>query len=174
MDAYECVATKLDVRQFESKTVPADVKLKILEAGRLTGSGMNTQHWHFILVQQQESIHRLAQDTTTGRWLDGCNFAVIVLTDAKYDFHGIDAGRTAQDMQLTGWNFGVASCIVTGLREDALREDFGLPNDLSPSILIGFGYPARRLSGKKKDRKQLHEVISLERYGSRFDPQSLK
>ncbi len=38
MDAYTCIATKLDVKDFSSKNVPADVKLKVLEAARLTAS----------------------------------------------------------------------------------------------------------------------------------------
>jgi hypothetical protein len=45
MDAYECVKTKLDVREFSSKDVPGDLKLKVMEAARLTQSGMNNQHW---------------------------------------------------------------------------------------------------------------------------------
>jgi len=44
MDAYQCVATKLDVREYSSKSVPAEVKFKVLQAGRLTESGKNSQH----------------------------------------------------------------------------------------------------------------------------------
>ena len=43
MDAFECVATKLDIREFSSKEVPREIKLKVLEAARLTGTGLNTQ-----------------------------------------------------------------------------------------------------------------------------------
>jgi len=66
MDAYTCIATKLEIREFSSKNVPADVKLKILEAARLTASGMNAQHWRFILVQEPDQLKRLAEDSTTG------------------------------------------------------------------------------------------------------------
>jgi nitroreductase len=45
MDAFECIATKLDVREFSSQNISAEIKSKILEAARLTGSGLNTQHW---------------------------------------------------------------------------------------------------------------------------------
>lgn len=173
MDAYECVVSKLDVREFGSKSAPADVKLKILEAARLTGSGMNSQHWRFILVQERAGLKRLAKDSTSGAWVERSNFAVIVLTDPGYGFHLIDAGRAVQDMQLAAWNFGVASCLFTGMREESLRKDFDIPKEMDPSIVVGFGYSARKLSGKRKDRKRLSDVIFLEKYGNRFEPQKL-
>lgn len=45
MDAYDYIVTKLDVREFSPKPVSREVKLKVLEASRITGSGMNRQHW---------------------------------------------------------------------------------------------------------------------------------
>jgi nitroreductase len=172
MDAYECVASKLDVREFDSKNVPRDVKLKVLEAGRLTGSGMNIQHWRFILVQERGLLRKLAEDSTTGRWVEHANFAVIVLTDPKYGFHLIDAGRATQDMLLAAWSFGVVSCIYTGIDREALQKDFGIPRELSPSVILGFGYPARKLSGRK-NRKPLSNLAYLEQYGKPLNPQEL-
>ena len=84
MDAYDCVTTLLDIRAFVSKPVNSEIKLKILEAGRLTGSGINTQHWHFILVEGKDSLKKLANDSTTGRWVENSDFAIILLTNPKY------------------------------------------------------------------------------------------
>lgn len=173
MDAYTCIATKLDVKDFNSKNVPADVKLKVLEAARLTATGMNVQHWRFILVQGHDELKRLAEDSSTGAWVEGSNFAVIVLTNPKYPFHLIDAGRVAQDMQLAAWNFGVASRVYTGVRDELIRRDFNIPSELNPSIVLGFGYPAKKIIGRK-NRKPLNEIVFLGKYGSRFDPRSFK
>jgi nitroreductase len=87
MDAFECVATKLDIRQFSSKEVPREIKLKVLEAARLTGTGLNTQHWRFILIENKENLKKLAKDSTSGNWVGNCNFAIIILTNPKYHFH---------------------------------------------------------------------------------------
>jgi nitroreductase len=173
MDAFDCVRTKLDVREFDSKPVPADVKLKVLEAARLTQSGMNVQHWRFILVQDKSRLNVLAKDSTTGPWVVKANFAVIVLTDPKGGFHLIDAGRAVQDMQMTAWNYGVASGVFTGVKEEEIRKDFSIPNHLSPTITIGFGYPARKLLGKKK-RQPLNEIAYLDKYGKELEPNQLK
>jgi nitroreductase len=173
MDAYTCIATKLEIREFSSKNVPADVKLKILEAARLTASGINSQHWRFILVQGPYQLKQLAEDSTTGSWVEGSNFAVIVLTNPKYSFHLIDAGRVVQDMQLAAWNFGVVSRVYTGVKSESIRKDFNIPGDMNPSIIVGFGYPVKRIIGRK-NRKPLNEIAFLGKYGNPLDPQGFK
>ena len=166
MDAFECIATKLEVREFSTQKVPSEIRSKILEAARLTGTGMNTQHWRFILVEKKDNLKKLAEDSTSGSWVAGANFAVIVLTNPQYGFHLIDTGRVLQNMQLTAWNQGVGSGLFTGIREDNLRGDFAIPKELSPSVTIGFGYPARKLTGKKKNRLPIHELVFYEKYGN--------
>ena len=106
MDTFECITTKLELREFSTHEVPSEIRLKILEAARLTGTGLNTQHWRFILVENKDNLKRLADDSTSGRWVAGANFAVIILTNPRYNFHLIDAGRVLQNMQLAAWNDG--------------------------------------------------------------------
>jgi hypothetical protein len=69
-------------------------------------------------------------------------------------------------MQLAAWNHGVASGLFTGVRERELRNDFGIPKELNITIIVGFGYPARKLTGRKKDRMQLAELVSYGKYGN--------
>lgn len=168
MDASEAVRTKLDVREFSSKPVPQDIKKGVLEAARLTQSGTNSQHWRFILVQDKKNLKTMAEDSSWGKWVAGTDFAVIVCTDPTKGYHMIDAGRAVQDMQLTAWDHGVASGVFTGIKEQEFRRDFGIPNDLNPTIIVGFGYPTRKLHGKK-NRKPLAEVAFLERFGNGLD-----
>lgn len=172
MDVYDAVLTKLDVREFSPKPVPPSMKSKILEAARMTQSGNNTQHWRFILIQDPANLKTLAKDSKWGKWVDKVNFAIIVLTDPSLGYHLIDAGRVVQDMEVTAWGAGVASCVFTGLDEDACRKDFNIPKNLSPSIVVGFGYPVRKLIGKKS-RKPVSELVSMEKFGNRFSPEGL-
>ncbi len=172
MDAYESATTKLEIREFSSKKVPADIKSKILEAARLSQSGNNSQHWRFILVQDPGNIKLLAEDSLWGKWIDKANFAIIVLTDPSLGYHMIDAGRVVQTMQIAAWGFGVASGVFTGVNRDSFFDDFGVPGDLDPTIVVGFGYPEKKLLGKK-NRKPLSEVAFLEKYGQKFDASAL-
>src|SRR6266581_411252 len=125
MDTHQAILTKLDVRQYSPKKVPSDVKMKVLEAARAAGTGNNQQHLRFILVQNRESIKKLAEDSTSGPWVAGADFAVVVLTDPKLGFHLIDTGRVVQQMQLSAWNSGVISGVYTGIKEEAMRKELG-------------------------------------------------
>jgi nitroreductase len=165
MDAYECIRTKLDVGEFSPKKVPNDVQARVLEAARLTGSGVNRQHWRFVLVQDRERLRRLASDSTSGQWVAGANFAVIILTDPNLGYHKIDTGRVMQDMQLAAWNYGVVSRPFTGMKTSELKRDFGIPDDLSPSAVIGFGYPLHRIRGKKS-RLPMERIAFFETFGA--------
>ncbi len=172
MDTYDAIATKLDVREFATKHVPGSIKLKILEAARLTGSSMNSQHWRFLVIQDRANLKTLALDSTSGGWVESADFAILIMINPSVPGSTIDAGRVLQDMQLTAWNFGVVSRIFIGIKEDALRRDFGVPSELKPSAVLGFGYPKHKVLGKK-NRKPLEELAFSERYGNPLDPKQL-
>lgn len=169
MDTYDAVMTKLDIREFAVRHVENKTKTRILEAARMTASSKNTQHWRFILVQEPESLDTLAGDSPTGSWVRGADFAIVVSIDPKIPASTIDAGRVVQDMQLAAWNDGVASGVYTGINSQELRKDFGIPENLSPTIVAGFGYPKRNLLGRK-NRKPISELAFLERHGKSISP----
>lgn len=169
MDAYECIVTKLEVREFENKNeVSSEIRLKILEAARLTGSSLNTQPWRFIVVQNLDNLKKLSADSTSGKWISGANFAIVVMTNPYFRFHLIDAGKVVQNMQLTAWNYGVGSALFTGIDEDKMKKDFSIPIDYKPVIVVGFGYSKKKIDGKtkKKNRLSLTELVSFEEYGN--------
>ena len=172
MDAYEAIRTKLEIRQFASKNVPGDIKRRILEAARLTQSSMNTQHWRFVVVEDRANLKRLAADSTSGKWVEGADFAIVVLIDPKVTGSNIDAGRVIQDMQVAAWNFGVASGIFTGLDEASMRRDYSVPDGLKIAAVIGFGYPKKKIIGKK-NRKPLEELAFSEKYGEKLKASDL-
>ncbi len=172
MDTYKVILSKLDIRQFDSKKVPAEVKLRVLEATRASGTGNNKQEWRFILVQEKEMVKRLAEDSTSGGWVAGANFAVVVLSDPTLGFHLIDAGRAVQNMELAAWDHGVISGIYTGIKDEKMRKDFAIPAGLKPVAVVGFGYPVKRILGKK-NRMPLSELAFIDKYGNKFDPKKL-
>jgi nitroreductase len=125
---------------------------------------MNAQHWRFILVQEKENLKRLASDSTTGLWVENANFAIIVLTNPKYNFHMLDAGRAIQNMMLAAWSLSLASGIYVGVNPKAMAKDFEIPKELNLSAVLGFGCPKKEIKGKK-NRKPLTEIARTERFG---------
>jgi nitroreductase len=164
MDTFECISTKFEVREFNKKQVPSEIKMKILEAARSTGSGLNTQHWRFIVIEDKERLKKLAEDSMSGKWVIEANFAIIILTNPKYSFHLIDAGRVLQNMQMAAWNYGIGSGLYTKINESKLKSNFGIPNELIPSVIMGFGYPEKTSKNKTKDRLPIDKLVYYEKY----------
>ncbi len=172
MDTIKTILSKLDIRQFDSRKVPAEVKLKVLEAARASGTGINKQEWRFVLVQEKEAIKKLAEDSTSGGWVAGANFAIIILADPQLGFHLIDSGRAIQNVQLAAWDQGVISGLYTGFKEERMRKDFAIPSELKPTVVVGFGYPTKKILGRKK-RMPLSELAFVDKYGNKFDAKKL-
>ncbi|HKR74018.1 MAG TPA: nitroreductase family protein [Candidatus Nitrosocosmicus sp.] len=166
MNTVDCIATKLDIREFSNDSVPPNVISTILKSARYSGSGLNTQHWRFIVIKEKNNIKKLSEDSTSGQWIVGANFAIILLTDPNYGFHLLDAGRVIQNMQLSAWDNGVGSGIYTGIKDDKMRNDFKIPLNLSISAVVGFGYPRKSITGKRKNRKPINELAFNEIYGN--------
>ena len=63
---YECVVSKLDIRQFKDQDVSEDTRLRILDAARQTGTGLNSQHLRFVLIDGKKRFNLLAEDSSSG------------------------------------------------------------------------------------------------------------
>lgn len=166
MNTLDCIATKLDIREFSKENISSSIISTILDSARYSGSGLNTQHWRFIIIKEKNNLRKLSEDSTSGQWIVGANFAIIILTDPKYGFHLLDAGRVIQNMQLSAWDNGVGSGLYTGIRDDTMRNDFRIPSNLNISAVVGFGFPKKSITGKRKNRKPLNELAYNEVFGN--------
>lgn len=166
MKTLDSIVTKLDIREFNNENVSSNTISTILDSARYSGSGLNTQHWRFIVIKDKDNLKKLSEDSTSGQWIIGANFAIIILTDPKYGFHLLDAGRVIQNMQLSAWDGGVGSGIYTGIKDDRMRSDFKIPSNLNISAVLGFGFPKKSITGRRKNRKPLNELAFNEFFGN--------
>ena len=166
LGTYEIVVSKLDIRQFKDIDVSNEIRLKILESARQVGTGLNSQHLRFILIDSKDMLQLLAEDSTSGGWVSGANFAIVILTNSDYGFKMLDAGRALQNMQLVAWSEGVGSGLFTGIRDNKMRTDFNIPEDLDIAVIVGFGYPSRKLTGMRKNRVSMNNIVYHQRYGN--------
>jgi nitroreductase len=168
MDVFEALRTLLAVRSYQDRPVPDDVVRRIVEAGRLTGSGMNGQPWHFIVVRDRDMLRRLGALASSGRYVAQAPLAIVVAID-RSRFGVSDASRAIQSMLLAAWADGVGSNWVGFGGLDQTKALLDIPANLDVLAILPFGYPARPVGRGKKQRKPLREVAHLERYGRPFE-----
>ena len=163
-DVFDAIRTLLAVRSYQSTPVPDALIRRIVEAGRLTGSGMNRQPWHFIVVRDPETLRKLGALASSGPYVAQAPLAIVVATD-KGRFAVSDASRAIQSMLLTAWADGVGSNWVGFGGLAKVNAVLDIPAGLDVLAILPFGYPARAVGKGEKQRKPLREVAHLERYG---------
>ncbi len=169
MDAFEAIRTILAVRSYQDTPVPEEVVRRIIEAARLTASSINLQPWHFVVVEEKETLRQLGRMAKTGPYIADAALAVVVAIEKDNRFGVSDASRAIQDMMLTAWDDGVGSNWVGFGGLDAASRLLGIPAGMEVLAIIPFGYPIEAIGRGIKKRKPLNEVVSRERYGQSFD-----
>ena len=168
MDVFDAVRTVLAVRSYKEKPVPQDIIRRIVEAGRLTGSSMNGQPWHFVVVEDRDTLRQLGRLARSGPYIAQAPLAVVVAIE-KTRYAVSDASRAIQSMILTAWAEGVGSNWVGFLGLTEVKPLLGIPDDLDVLAILPFGYPAQVLAQGKKRRKPLSQVAHRERFGHPFE-----
>jgi nitroreductase len=168
METFDAIRTVLAVRQFRDAPIPEAIVREIVEAGHLTASSGNGQPWHFIIVQDKDTMRRIGALARTGPYIAQAPLAIVVATD-KTPYAVSDASRAIQSMILAAWSRGVGSNwvgFVGGL--DAVKPVLGIPDDVDVLSIVPFGYPTASIGAGHKKRKPLGEVASRERFGQPF------
>ena len=155
------------IREYADRAIREEVTRRIVEAARLTASASNVQPWHFVLVRERDALRKLGSLVRTGPYTANAAAAVIVAYQKDKGEVGLsDASRAIQSMMVSAWGDGVASN-WTGFagRLDNVRKEFGLPDAYEVLAVVPFGYPKRKVIGRKK-RKPIGEIVSAERFGT--------
>jgi nitroreductase len=157
----------LAVRDYQDTPVPPEVIGRIVEAGRLTGSSRNTQPWHFVVVENRDTLRQIGALARTGPYIAQAPMAIVVAVE-ETPFAVSDASRAIQSMVLAGWAEGVGSNWVGFLGMNEVKSLLGIPEALNILAILPFGYPAQQLGQGKKERKPLGEVAHREQFGQPF------
>ena len=172
MDGYQCIRSRRTVREYKPDAIPQELVRKILQAGRWAPSSSNTQKWHFIVVQNRDTLAALGKIATHGPFIGQAPLAIAVLMDDA-PRPQLDAGRALQQMELMAWSEGVGMCFV-GVREDdqqrAIKELLGIPEGMELITLLPFGYRAEGAEGSGAPRKAFEDIVHWERFGETVQP----
>jgi nitroreductase len=141
MDTFLCIASKRDQRAYADDAVPADVRGRILDAGRIAGSAQNRQPLRFFVLEDRDVLERVAQTVYVADNLRGARLVIALVARGR---PGFDAGRAAQNMMLAGWNEGVTSCPNGMPDPQETANVLGLGEDESVVNVLSFGYPAEQ------------------------------
>ena len=160
-------------RAYRAEPLTEEVLTAILEAGRWTGSSLNSQPWTFLVVLDGEGKKSLSSTGRFSSHLESAAAVVVLIGDpGRGEF---DLGRVAQNMMLAASDLGVGSCPATLHDQSAVRQLLGIPDDRVARHAIAFGYPDPEVEPTVRQvmksvtgpsRRPLDELVHWETYGS--------
>jgi nitroreductase len=168
MEAFEAVRTMLAVREYEDRPIPEELVRRIVEAAWLTASSMNKQPWHFIVVEDRDTLKRLGQLVSTGPYIAQAALAIVVAIEESR-FSVSDASRAIQSMMLTAWSDGVGSNWAGFLGLPEVKSFLDIPDEMTVLAVVPFGYPTRDIGKGQKKRKPLGQVAHRGKFGQPFE-----
>ena len=157
------------IRNYENKPVSERDLNMILKAGMNAPSARGSRLWEYIVIRDREMLEKI---NTMFRLIPtrDADFAIVVCANHTKEKSRpltwlLDVGFAAQSLRLQAEQLGIASvsCRIypeNDGRAAKFRELLDIPADVTPTIIIPFGYPA----SKGKEQVWDPTIVHREKY----------
>lgn len=167
MEFDKVIKTRRSIRKYKGTPVPRESLMKILEAARIAPSAAHRQPWHFVVVEDKETIEKLAGRS---KWAAEAPAMIVGLADpvASPNWCLNDMGIAFEHIVLTATSLGLGTCWMGQTKRDSeVKELLGIPGELNVIALTPLGEPDE--VKEPKERKSLEEIVSWGKYGGKPD-----
>ena len=144
MDAYQCIISKRDTRNYTDQPVADDVLRRVLNAGRMAGSAKNRQPIRMVVLTDTDDQQAFGQHGDFCDWIHTAPVVVAVAVDREAGVRTqFDVGRVCQNLMLAAHDADLASCQVTIHRSDDARAQLDLEPayDVLMAVVMGHAGP---------------------------------
>lgn len=157
------------MRQFKNEALKKEEVEKIIEAGIAAPTAHNYNPEQIYVIQSQSALEKLKQCTPCSY---GTQTAFLVAYDKtkswKRDFDGADSGEidasiVATHMMLEATELGIGSTWVMWFDPQKVKEQFDLPDEIVPVVILVAGYPAPEATptANHTTRRDKCEIVSM-------------
>ena len=167
MEFDDVIKTRRSIRKYKGTPVPRESLMKILEAARIAPSAGHRQPWHFVVVEDKETIKKLAGRS---KWAAEAPVMIVGLADpvTSPSWSLNDMGIAFEHIVLTATSLGLGTCWMGQTKRDSeVKELLGIPDELKVIALTPLGEPDE--VKEPKARKSLEEIVSWGKYGGKPD-----
>lgn len=167
MDAVEAILTRRVQRAYADRAVALDDLNKIVEAGRHAMSARNLQPWQFIVIRDRETLEKLGELCTTGRFIGEAPSAIAILKDlGNKRWADVDCAQAVQNMADMGWALGLGTCWAGNFDAEKIVQLLGIPVEWGIFTILPFGYASSAKPPEGRPLKSRKEMVHYERYGN--------
>jgi len=185
MELMKVIDERLSIRSFVDTEVDDELVHKILLCGHKAPTGGNIQPWEFIVVRSMDVKQDIVNTTFVGNqadsektqeWMLKAPVFIVICADverskARYGKMAaesliyLDCSACIENMLLAIVDLNIASCYVSGFREEELKQTLHLPEGIKPIGILPIGYPD--IIPARRQKRELQELVHYECYGSK-------
>ena len=155
----DIIFNRRSVRKYTEQKIEPEKVDRMLRAAMLAPSATNQQPWEFLVIDDKDTIVKLAEFSPYAKMLPGAPLAMVILEKQGMRaplFTEQDLGAAVQNLMLQAVEDGLGS-VWMGVgrgteRETFLTEMFNLPETVKPFAVLAIGYPADENANKFVDR----------------------
>ena len=155
----DIIFNRRSVRKYTEQKIEPEKVDRMLRAAMQAPSATNQQPWEFLVIDDKETIVKLAEFSPYAKMLPGAPLAMVILEKQGMRaplFTEQDLGACVQNLMLQAVEDGLGS-VWMGVgreteRETFLTEMFNLPETVKPFAVLAIGYPADENANKFVDR----------------------
>ena len=181
MTIADIIKSRRSARNYLDKPVERDKIMACLEAARLAPSAVNSQPWHFVVVDDKKLKDRLCQEAFSGIYAVN-SFArkapVLVAVVSERDrfltrisewfrdtrFYLIDIGISCEHFVLQAEELGLGTCWIGWFNEKAVKKSLKIPDSKKVDVLLTLGYSDGNRPVAGHDREPFKKIASFNTY----------
>lgn len=175
METEKAINGRRSVREYQDKPIPQNITDKLLKAGAMAPSAMDSQQCRFIVITDKAKIRELSDKVKEKAGALGIGASMleklrvkedvifynapllVLLAAEKNDWAPIDCSLAAQNMMLMGYDMGLGSCFIgfaTMLTGDMeVMRSLGIKDSQKIYCPLVFGYPKEWPHPKSREAK---------------------
>ena len=148
---YDLVKKRRSIRRFTDQSIEPEKIDLLMKTALMSPTSKSSMPWHFVLVDDKETLQRLSESRTHGSQLiAGAALAIVIVADTNLSTVWIeDASIASTFIQLQAEALGLGSCWVqvrermkddVQTTEDYVRQLLNIPEELKVLNIIVLGY----------------------------------
>jgi nitroreductase len=151
MELYDGLLSRRSIRKYTGEKIDDTLISSIIKAGMYAPSANNRRPWHFIVVDERETMNEIMKVHPYSSMLSEASHAILVCGDEKLQngpgYYVIDCSAATQNILLAAHSLGFGA-VWLGVeprseRKNAIKQIFGLPEHIHPVSIVSIGVPLK-------------------------------
>jgi nitroreductase len=178
MEIVEAIRTRRSVRKYKGDPIPEQIIRELLELAVWAPSGINTQTWAFVVLEDREYMKNLSGRAKTfllerlkmmpqlekyrGMLSDpdmdifyGAPVLVMIYSSRASGTYLNDCSMAALNLMLAAWDRGIGICWIGFARgagnTPEVKKELGVPEEYELVAPVILGYPAEPAAPVKRE-----------------------